>query len=172
LHINIDRFILEIVSPSGELCKEGELGEIVITDLDNYAFPMIRYKIGDLGVLKHVGCECGRGLPLLERIEGRVFDLVRGTNGNIVAGSYWTLLRNKLEGWDKFQIIQEEVGKLTILLEENKFIDSSFIENLEKLIKDKLGDDMIVEVRIMDSIPTTSSGKFRWVISKVSPYVS
>ena len=90
LHIHADRFILEIINSKGETCSTGELGEIVITDLDNYVFPFIRYKIGDLGVLSQRTCSCGRKLPLLEKVEGRIFDLIVGTNGNMVGGTFWT----------------------------------------------------------------------------------
>ncbi len=170
LHINIDRFILEVVDVNGNPCKPGELGEIVITDLDNYVFPLIRYKIGDLGILSDRSCSCGINLPMLERVEGRVFDLVVGVNGNTVAGTFWTLLRNKIKGFKKFQVIQEKEGFVEIIVEKNKEIEPSFTESIAELVKEKLGDEMQVSITLTDKIPLTKTGKHRWIISKISPH--
>ena len=170
LHINTDRFILEIIDANGKVCKPGVLGEIVITDLDNYVFPFIRYKIGDLGILSDKKCLCGINLPLLEKVEGRVFDLIVGLNGNTVAGTFFTLLRNKINGWKKFQVIQEKIDQIDFILEDNDEIDKNIQIILSNIIKEKLGDKMEVNLKIVDKIPLTKTGKFRWVISKLSPY--
>lgn len=171
MHINIDRFVLEIINSKGENCKPGELGEIVITDLDNYVFPMIRYKIGDIGVMYDKRCSCGRNLPLLEKVEGRVFDLIEGVNGNTVAGTFWTLLRNKIKGWNKFQVVQVKKDQLKIIVEKNEDIEDDFNEKVSQLVKEKLGEEMIIDIKFIDKIPLTKTGKHRWVISKISPYV-
>lgn len=171
LHINADRFVLEIIDSDGNVCKPGELGEIVITDLDNYVFPMIRYKIGDLGVLSDKKCSCGRNLPLLEKVEGRIFDLIVGVNGNVVAGTFWTLLRNKIKGWNKFQIIQENKERIEILIENNDEIESDFKEKVCEIVRRKLGGELKIDIKFIEKIPLTKTGKHRWVISKLSPYV-
>lgn len=167
LHINVDRFVVEIVDSNGNLCKFGESGEIIITDLDNYTFPMIRYRIGDLGILTDRTCSCGRNLPLFKKIEGRVFDLIVGVNGNTVAGTFWTLLKNKINGWEKFQIIQEETDEIEIIVERNNKIEPDFNENITQIVKDKLGENMKILVKIVENIPQTKAGKHRWVISKL-----
>lgn len=171
LHINSERFIIETVDPYGQKCKPGELGEIVVTDLDNHVFPLIRYKIGDLGVLSDRICECGRNLPLLEKVEGRVFDLIVGANGNVVGGTFWTLIKHKIKGWKKFQIIQERRNTLKILVEDNNEIESSFVNHLTDIIKEKLGEGMDVTIQLVKEIPLSKTGKHRWIISKISPYV-
>lgn len=171
LHYNSDRFILEVVNSNGEMCQPGELGEIVITDLDNYVFPLIRYKIGDLGIRSDRICSCGINLPLLEKVEGRIFDLIVGINGNTVAGTFFTLLRNKVKGWKKFQIVQEKVNQLDIFLEDNDDIENDIADKVSQIIKEKLGDNMEINLKVVKEIPLTKTGKFRWVISKISPYV-
>lgn len=170
MHYNADRFIIEIVRPDGSLCNSGELGEIVITDLDNFVFPFIRYKIGDLAIKSDRKCPCGNNLPLLEKVEGRVFDLIYGSNGNVVGGTFWTLLRNKIKGWDKFQIIQHKKDELKIVVENNSEITENFDDDVKKIVKEKLGENMKVEIEIVEKIPLTKSGKHRWIISKTSPY--
>jgi len=170
LHINTDRFVFEIVDANGDKCRPGELGEIVLTDLDNYAFPLIRYRIGDLGIMSKQECTCGINLPLLEKVEGRVFDLIVGVNGNVVGGTFWTLLRRKIKGWNKFQLVQEDYSQLKIEVENNTEIESDFKEKVVEAIKEKLGSQMEITVNIIDKIALTKTGKHRWIISKVSPY--
>jgi phenylacetate-CoA ligase len=170
LHVFSDHVLVEIVNEKGEHCKPGEIGEIVVTDLDNYVFPFIRYKIGDIGKWANNKCSCGRQLPLLESIEGRTFDLIIGTNNNRVPGNYFTLLRNKLKGIDQFQIIQERVGLLEVRLKVNEEYHESSDIKLIDLMKEKLGDDMNIKVKHVANIDTTISGKFRWVISNINLY--
>lgn len=170
LHIHIDRFVFEVVNERGKKCEPGELGEIVITDLDEYTFPMIRYKTGDLGVMNNEKCTCGRGLPLLKSIEGRVFDLVIGSNGNMVGGTFWTLLKHKIKGWGKFQIIQDKLNHVKVIVEDNREINDDFEVELKKIINEKLGNDMDIEITLVDKIPLTNTGKHRWIVSKISPY--
>lgn len=170
LHVFSDHVLVEIVNEKGEHCKPGEIGEIVVTDLDNYVFPFIRYKIGDIGKWANNKCSCGRQLPLLGSIEGRTFDLIIGTNNNRVPGNYFTLLRNKLKGIDQFQIIQERVGLLEVRLKVNEEYHESSDIKLIDLMKEKLGDDMNIKVKHVPNIDTTISGKFRWVISNINLY--
>lgn len=171
LHIFTEHIFLEVVNENGEQCIPGETGEIVITKLDNYAFPMIRYRIGDIGVLSERKCPCGRNLPLLEEVKGRVFDIIVGTNGNHLSGTFWTiLLREYVDGIKQYQVIQREYGKLLLRL----IVDSRYSrENDKKLIdkiREKCGEDMSIEIELVHHFPLAESGKHRFVISKVSPF--
>jgi len=170
LHIFSDHVFVEILNEKGEECMPGEIGEIVVTDLDNYVFPFIRYKIGDIGKWATHECTCGRKLPLLESVEGRTFDLIIGTNNNRVPGNYFTLLRNKVSGIVQFQIIQERVGLLEVRLKVNEEYHESNDTKLIALMKEKLGEDMNIIVKHVPIINTTKSGKFRWVISDLNLY--
>ncbi len=170
LHINSDHVIVELLNESGEQCKENELGELVITDLDNYVFPFINYKIGDLGIRSSKQCPCGRAFPLLAKIEGRSFDLVIGSNGNRVPGNFFTLLRNKIKGIQKFQLIQKKIGLIQLMLQINSAynLDEEFA--LRKMIKEKLGEDTVLDIIYVEEIPKTATGKHKWIISEVSPF--
>ncbi|MDZ7859584.1 MAG: AMP-binding protein [Candidatus Krumholzibacteriota bacterium] len=173
LHINIEHVIVEIVDENGKPCKPGQTGEIVITELDNYAFPFIRYKIGDLGVLSDRNCDCGRRLPMLENVKGRIFDIIVGTNGNHLTGTFWTiLLREYVQGINKFQVIQEEYGKLLLRLIVTNQYNEKGKAKLIKKIKENCGEDMNIDIELVDKIPLTESGKHRFIISKVSPFVA
>lgn len=168
LHINLEHVFVEILDEKKNPCDPGEKGEIVITDLDNYAFPFIRYRIGDMGAFSPKKCPCGRGLPLLENIDGRVWDVIIGINGNRIIGSFWLI--KDIKGIEQFQILQEEFGKITVKL----IINNSFTENEKKKLLNRIfercGKNMKVDILLMDNIPVSTSGKHKFIISKVSPF--
>jgi phenylacetate-coenzyme A ligase PaaK-like adenylate-forming protein len=168
LHYDADRLIVEILDDDGNPCAPHVPGNVVITDLNNYAFPFIRYQIGDRASLSDATtCECGCTLPMLEEIEGRSFDIVRGINGNSVSGSFWTLaLRFKVKGIDKFQIRQREIDDITVKVMVNDAFDIRQKENIIKLVKDKLGDETKVCVEIVTDFEYSPTGKFKWVVSE------
>lgn len=170
LHIHSDRIFLEILNEKLEQTQAGELGEIIITDLENYVFPFVRYRIGDIGILSDDNCKCGRKSPLLKSIEGRTFDLIVGTNGNRVPGNFFTLLRNKIKGLIKFQVVQKKYGSIHFNAVVNELFN---LEEKNKLIlelKSKLGNDTMIEINVCNDIDLTDSGKFRFVISEVNPF--
>lgn len=169
MHITAEHVYLECLKGDGEPAALGERGELVITDLDNYGMPFIRYRICDVGVLSDRKCNCGRGLPIMEKIDGRTFDIVVGTSGRAVGGTFWTiLLRTAIEGIKQFQVIQESMSEINIKVVPRESFDESQIDKLTNKIREYLGGDMEVNFQIVDKIPPTKSGKFRFVISKVS----
>ena len=168
MHMNAEHVYVECLKGDGEPASPGEIGELVITDLDNYGMPFIRYLIGDIGVLSDGKCDCGRGLPILEKIEGRTFDIVVGTNGRAVGGTFWTLLlRTAIEGIKQFQVVQESISKISIEVVPDESFEEGQIGTLINKIREHLGQDMKVNFQIVDKIPPSRSGKFRFVISKV-----
>ncbi len=171
LHLNAEHIYVEIINEAGTPCRLGERGELVITDLDNFVFPFIRYRIGDIGIASDKSCECGRGLPLLEKIEGRAFDIIIGINGTLVTGTFWTLLlRTYVKGILQFQIIQEKLSEIKVNLVVNDDFTQDEKHKLLEKIYEKCGQDMNVDLQLVENIPIPKSGKHRFIISKVSPY--
>lgn len=169
LHINIDHVIMEIVNESGEQCRAGETGEIVITDLDNFVFPFIRYRIGDIGVISDRICRCGRGLPLMEKVEGRVWDIIVGANGNRLVGTFW--LVDGVVGIRQYQVMQPGYGKLILkLVVDDRFNDDER-QKLGRRVKENCGENMELTIEFHEDIPPTESGKHRFIISNVSPFL-
>jgi phenylacetate-CoA ligase len=168
LHINAEHVIVEVVDKHGNSCKADETGDIVVTDLDNYVFPFIRYRVGDKGSLSDVKCRCGRGLPSMHRIEGRAFDIVIGTNGNLISGNFWTIiLRTYVKGIRQFQVVQEKKDELIIVIVADENFDLHEKDRLIAEIHRKCGNDMNVSINNVNEIPLTKSGKQRFVISRV-----
>ncbi|HSG27260.1 MAG TPA: hypothetical protein VLA34_02180, partial [Candidatus Krumholzibacterium sp.] len=92
LHVFTDLLYVEVLRENGRPAEPGEVGEIVITDLLNRYMPFVRYKTGDMAIPSGRTCECGRGLPLFERIEGRTFDNIMTPDGRSIGGYFWTYL--------------------------------------------------------------------------------
>jgi len=169
MHINAEHVYVECLNGHGEPAAPGERGELATTNLDNYGMPFIRYRIGDIGVLSDKKCNCGRGLPILEKIDGRVFDIVVGTNGRAVGGTFWTLLlRTAIKGIKQFQVVQESMSKIDIKVVPDESFEEGQISKLTNKIREYLGEDMKINFQVVDIIPPTRSGKYRFVISKVA----
>jgi phenylacetate-CoA ligase len=164
-HINIDALVLEIVRKE-TLARPGEKGRIVATGLHSYAMPFIRYDTEDVGILSRRRCPCGRGLPLLERLEGRCDDLISLANGTVLPTSFSLFLRD-LKGIRQYRVVQEEIDKLTVYLVLQAKAPSDLVERVKKQIRPWVGETMAIRVKIVDEIPPDPSGKLRAVISYV-----
>lgn len=88
MHIQSDHKLLEIVDEAGRRVPDGEAGEIVVTDLFNHAQPILRYRLGDVGVIDPEPCECGRPFPLLKSLLGRSNDVIRTREGLVSIYSF------------------------------------------------------------------------------------
>jgi phenylacetate-CoA ligase len=75
-HINSDNVIVEFIKEDGTYAKAGEEGEIVLTNLNSYTMPFIRYRIGDIGIPSDEKCPCERNLPLMKMLTGRVMTIL------------------------------------------------------------------------------------------------
>ena len=171
LHIIPNVHYVEILDEQGKEVKPGEIGEIVITLLTNYTMPLIRYKIGDRGILSEIKCSCGRGLPLLEKVEGRIRSMFRNKQGNVIDGGVFIRLFFFRDNIKQYQVIQESVEHITINLVLNdkksiKVIEKDFME-INKAIKTIMGSEIIIKYNLVDVIDSSPSGKYRYIFSKV-----
>ncbi|GAH86193.1 unnamed protein product, partial [marine sediment metagenome] len=166
-HINIDSLVVEIVN-NGKPAKPGEKGEVVITSLDSYAMPLIRYCIKDIGVGGESLCSCGRGLPLLGRIEGRIDDRIVLPNDTIVSPFELVNHLKYLPGVLEFRVIQRTIDQFVLQLKiEQNFTKGTVIRKATKEMTGILGQQSDIEIQIVDEIPPDPSGKVRSVISNV-----
>ena len=169
LIVNSDRLFVEILNGKGEPCAPGEQGEVVVTDLENYGMPLIRYRIGDLACWSS---ETTRGgdkypFPMLESVDGRTLDVIQSPNGNRVGGTYWTILLRNRPGIKTFQVIQDKPDAIRILYVGEEGAAPDF-EYYRSKIEDKFGPELkvaFVETETFEQPPGT---KFRLIMSKIS----
>lgn len=167
LYVQAENVILEVVDEQGKPVLDTE-GEIVVTDLHNYAWPFIRYRIGDRGILSSSAEQNGLGLPLLKKLVGRTFDLVRFPNGNTVGGTFWTLLLRSEKGIELFQVIQKSIDLIIINIVPNKEFNENIYDKLRNKIREYSGMNVEIKINLVDSIPVTKGGKLRFVISEIN----
>jgi phenylacetate-CoA ligase len=171
LHLIPDIHYLEIVDEKGKEVKPGESGEIIITLLTNYTMPLIRYKIGDRGILSDKNNQCGRGLPLLEKVEGRIRSNFKNKFGDHINGGVFIDLFHFRENIKQFQIIQETVDSIVINL---VLIDKTNLKDMDKDFKEInkkiwkiMGHKTNVNYNIVDEIEPSPSGKYMYSFSRV-----
>jgi len=171
LHITEEHCLLEILDDSNNLCY-GKPGRVILTDLDNYAFPFIRYENGDSAIMSQKQCDCGRHSKLLESISGRTADVFYIKDDIPVTAAFFVsmfleLYSDWFEHFTRFQVYQKKKGELIFRLEKadknKEYPESGRIEFLKHL--QTLGDN--VELEILDNLPYDKSGKFRYVVSEV-----
>ncbi len=169
LHIFADRIHVEVLRPDGSTCEPGERGEIVVTDLINNVMPFIRYRTGDLGVLSAEPCSCGRGLPVLSSVEGRVSELIVGPNGKYYSCQSPRLFGADIPGIAQMQVIQSELTSLEVkIVPDGNWTDDSRRQLVDRM-QGLLGEVEVL-VTLTNEIPPAPSGKYRFTISKVSPF--
>ncbi len=165
MHLTADDIVVEIVNDKGEVQLPGTAGEIVVTHLSTHDFPFIRYRTGDIGVLGSAACKCGRGLPLLQDLQGRSTDFVVAADGTVMHGLSLIYILRDLPGIRAFKVVQESRAFTRVLLvAEEGFLQAS-VDVIEDGFKKRLGSNVIVDVRLVDDIPAEKSGKFRYIIS-------
>lgn len=168
-HMAIENAVIELIK-DGEQVSPGESGKIIITDLSNYAMPFIRYEIGDLGIQSDERCPCGRGLPLMKEISGRIRDIVTTKNGRYITGAFFsTLFYDKhggTKGVKQYQFIQKTKNHSILkIIKDEDFSKTEFEKIIEKI--QRHCGDMTIEIEFVDEIQPTISGKYRTTISEV-----
>lgn len=165
LHISPDAGIIEILNDSMQPVKPGEEGAVYCTGLLNYDQPLIRYKIGDRMVASGDRCTCGRDMPLVKEIAGRVEDVVVGRDGRQMVRFH--AIFNGLHSIKKSQVVQEAIDGIIVKVVTSARLDEAAVNLVIKRIQSQLGDDMNVYVEEVDDIPLTANGKFKAVVSKL-----
>jgi phenylacetate-CoA ligase len=167
MHITAEDIIVEIVDKQGQPLPNGELGEIVVTHMATRDFPFIRYRTGDMGILSDKVCACGRGLPLLEEIQGRTTDFVVAQDGTVLHGLALIYVLRDLEGVDSFKITQDSLDKTTVQIVKTLKYQAAYEQKIIDEFKKRLGQAVAIKIEYTDYIPKERSGKFRYVISHV-----
>jgi phenylacetate-CoA ligase len=169
LHINADGHYVEILRADGSPCGPGEVGRVVVTDLLNHAMPLLRYEVGDMAAWSPRTCSCGRGLPLVEKIEGRVADYVVTPRGEWISGI--SLTENfavLVPGIAQLQIVQEAIDRFTFRIVRGADFGPPSRKRIGELVAERFGREVAYECEFLERIPQEPSGKYRFCISKVN----
>jgi phenylacetate-CoA ligase len=170
LHVAMESYIIEVLD-EGKPVRPGEIGEVFVTDLNNWSMPIIRYAIGDLAELGPLGiCKCGRDTQTLKRIIGRTQALVYGTNGVILPGTYFSHLFKDFAGAiQSYQIFQASNLDVEVRFIPAREFRREALEEIELAIRGTLGKEMAISFTEVESINLGRTGKRQSVVSELSP---
>ena len=166
-HVMDESYVLELLK-SGEPVTPGNTGEVIITDLNNFAVPMMRYRIGDLAEQPHPAiCPCGRSMSAIGTIQGRTQALVHCANGRWIPGAFFYHFFKDCESQvSYFQVVQTVRAAFELLVVKNKGWDPAGWQKVLDDLKDYVGDTDIT-VKFVSEIPMLKTGKRVPVTSKV-----
>lgn len=176
-HIDADSLIMQFIDENSEEVALGEKGEIVCTSLFNYAMPLIRYSLEDIGVPSDaMSCSCGRTFPLMKVIEGRKTSLLTLPSGRVLAPfafmlTVWTF--KDYGSIDTFRIIQKrkDLLILKLKLKENcsgeREIGKGLIAHFRQVLNIP-AEEATFQVEVVDDMPLDKNGKFRIVVSELN----
>jgi len=166
-HVIDSNYIVEYLR-NGEPVDTGKDGEVVLTHLDAWGMPFIRYRTGDVAQPGESGCKCGRTWSIIQNIRGRTTDFIVTPDGRWQHALSLIYVVRDIEGVDEFKILQHSVSDVEVLVKihDNLYPD----EGEQKIIagfKIRMGDEVNVRVTQVDAIPRDASGKYRYVVSRV-----
>ncbi len=145
-------------------------GELVITDLDNYTMPLIRYRIEDTARVSTKPCDCGRSWTRLATVDGRVLDVIVTPDGRAFGGTFFTLtLRPFDRSITQFQVIQERVDHLTVKIVPGVSWDLRKRAEVLETLNRQLGGGLQIDLIEVGEIAPLPSGKRRFVVSQIDP---
>lgn len=169
MHLSYEDIIVEIVDAQDKVLPAGQAGEIVVTHLATSEFPFVRYRTGDVGTIANDSCSCGRSLPLLQSIEGRSTDFVMAADGTMMHGLALIYILRDISGITAFKIVQESLNQTTVqVVWQQGELPDEIHQQISRGLKARLGHSVEINVQQYDEIKPEKSGKYRYVISKVT----
>jgi phenylacetate-CoA ligase len=167
MHLCAENVIVEIIDGDAQPVPTGETGEIVVTHLDAYAMPFIRYRTGDIGRLKPGRCPCGRGLPMMDVVEGRTTDFLVLPDGTVRHALSIIYPLREMPGVRQFRVTQHEDYSVTVEVVADDAVERITREAVAKRVRPVVGERVDLRVELVDRISGAVSGKHRYVVSHV-----
>jgi len=165
-HIDIDSIVMQFIDDGGDV-SAGEKGKIVFTGLFNHAMPLIRYDIGDIGAPSDHMCSCGRGLPMMEILEGKLMDFIVTADNQLLSPHIFKRILMDTSGIELFKLIQLTKEKIRILVVKNNEYNAENSLKISKSFKKLLGDDVTVDIQFVDEIKRKGR-KYKVIESKLT----
>lgn len=167
MHLWPEAGIVEVLAEENDRpLPVGNSGRLVCTGLLNSDMPLIRYEVGDRGAISTQShCACGRGLPILDPIEGRIDDVLVGQDGRQY-GRLGSIFKSDLDVREA-QIMQEKLGTIQVRIVPGSRYSERTAKAIKQRVIERLGD-VQVEIEILDRIPRGANGKFKYVVNRIN----
>ena len=168
-HLHEDLCHVKIVDKGGKPVADGEQGEVIISNLVNRATVLLNYRLGDVAMRTTRACACGRTLPLLTALEGRVEDILHLPDGTFLHPmAIWAIFKHRVEVL-RYQLIQHETARFEIRLVTTD--QQTYQKLLPAILQDLralLGKSARIDPSFHEQLEMPGTGKFRAVISMCS----
>jgi phenylacetate-CoA ligase len=165
-HVQSEGVLLEVLDDNNKPCGPGEIGRVISTNLHNFAFPLIRYEVGDYAELGEP-CDCGRGLPVIKRILGRYRNLLTTPSGERRYPQLGIQDLHEIAPILQFQAIQHTVNDIEVQLILERQLKTEEKEELTTLFHKMLGESFNIEIHQVEELQRSASGKYEEFLSKI-----
>ena len=166
-HIAMEYGLAEVVGDQGLPVSRGATGRLVGTPLHNRAMPLLRYVTNDMTAFVDRTCSCGRQLELMDDVATKAEDVLTLKDGRLISPSVLTHPFKPLESIEGSQIIQKAPDHVVIQIVPGPDYDTSLSDHLVREFKSRLGDDVRIDVSLVNELEHARNGKFKWVVSEV-----
>ncbi|MCP4402609.1 MAG: phenylacetate--CoA ligase family protein [bacterium] len=167
-HMNTDSVIIEFLDDRNQPVQSGQEGRLVCTSLYSYTMPLIRYEVGDICIPSKRICSCGRTLPLMERVQGRVNDFIVLSDGQLFPPGLITAIMAGFQEVLQYKVLQEQKESLLVqIVRGNEYCETTS-QRVKKEFEEAVHHKLEIRVEPVQQIPRDTSGKIRTVVSNVS----
>jgi phenylacetate-CoA ligase len=171
-HVSVENNLIEILQ-DGHAAEPGEVGDLIVTNLNNRGMPFIRYNIEDAGAWHTDGdCPCGRAAPMLKSLEGRIRDALLTRDGRTIFSGFSGHAFHCLAqpGIRQFQVVQKTVDRMVVRLAVDHDMSQTALDEISRAFRGMFGDNLVVDFEFPDEIPELPSGKHQYVISELNRF--
>jgi phenylacetate-CoA ligase len=163
LHVPAEGILVEVDAPAGS-----RRGEIVLTNFESWAMPIIRYRTGDIGELDDTPCRCGRGLPRLGRVDGRSTDMLVSASGKVMHALAVIYPLRETPGIREFQVVQKTLHDVRLrIVPDARYAEDAMAKTVTA-VRRLFDDTADVTVELVTAIERPLSGKHRYVVSELA----
>ncbi|HMM68516.1 MAG TPA: phenylacetate--CoA ligase family protein [Dokdonella sp.] len=166
LHLSADHLAVELIGLQAGTNGE-QIGDIVVTDLHNYGMPLLRYINGDLATPGDKPCACGRGLPLLQKVQGRKLDTLHTPAGHLLPGEFIVYAFLGIPCIKQYQVVQRELEILDINVVPDVGFGDAVLDQIRLELAKAVGSSVALRINLVEKIEASASGKFRVAICEL-----
>jgi phenylacetate-CoA ligase len=161
LHLFAEHVVVEVDQPDAE-----GVGDLLVTNLDGFGMPFIRYRIGDRGALTEAPCPCGLPLPRLRQLQGRANDFLIGRDGRMIHSSTANYVLREIPALRQYQLRQRADRHFDLYMVLHRPLTDDERTRIRSGLQQVIDEPLEVNLIEQEHIAPEPSGKYRWVISE------
>lgn len=166
-HVMGEGVLLEVLDAAGRACAPGEVGRVVVTNLHNFALPLIRYEVGDRVILGEA-CSCGRGLPVIQRVLGRHRNMLTLPDGRKAYPSFPAEIWSDVAPIQQLQLLQKTPTRIVAKLVVTRALRDDEASGFVRRLRERFGHPFVIDLQYVDHIARSACGKYEDFISEIA----